>query len=165
MSNFFKNVLNGIEKPFQWLDDGLKYLPKILQAGKDAEADVPPVIAGITTICGDVDAIVGTGAADFAEFVVTAKPLWAAVVAAASAGGTNITLDLALIPDIQAAVAQSKDFTNEWAKLEKLATDWKATSALIEADFQKLKGDFEPAPTSAPPAAAPALAPELIAAT
>lgn len=145
--NFWDKVKSGLEKPFTWIGDGLKWMPKILTAGKDAEADIPPVVAGITTICTDVDQIVGTGAADFAEFMVTAKPLWTAILAAVADKGLNITLDLSLIPQIQSALANSKTFENEFAKLEKLAIDWKALAGVIEADVAKLKSDFSNAPT------------------
>lgn len=152
---FWDKVKAGLEKPFDWIGDGLKWLPKILTAGRDAEADVPPIVAGVTTICTDVDQIVGTGAADFAEFMVTAKPLWAAILAAVAQKGLNIELDLSLIPQIQAALANSKTFENEFAKLEKLAADWKALAAVIKADVAKLKGDFSDPSTGI--AAAPAV--------
>lgn len=155
--NFWKKVLNGIEKPFQWIGDGIKWLPKILTAAKDVEEDVPPVVKSIQILCGDIDAIVGTGAQDFAEFMVIAKPLWEGILAAVAAKGINVQLDLALIPELQQAVAEGKTFGNEFDKLEKLATDWKSFAGILQADIAKLKGDFQaeaPGPTGPPPVTA-----------
>lgn len=142
MSNFFQKIWDGIEKPFEWGADILQQLPKVIKAGKDLKADVPTVVAEVTVLVEDIDAIVGTGSLDFAQFVLSTKQLWPAVVAAAAAGGTNLTLDLALVPLVEAAIANGKNFDNEFSKVEKLGTDFIAFRNTLVAEIAQLKSDF-----------------------
>lgn len=119
-----------------------KELPKLIQVAEDVKHDVPTIVEDLTLLASDVEAIVVQGGPDGVAFLSASKVLWPAILAAAAAGGTNIALDLSLIPEVQALVADGKTFENEIPLFEKLYGDYEQVAATIKDGVAKLQADL-----------------------
>lgn len=125
----------------------VEFVPKecvaLEHALRDAIVAEPKLKAGVLELVGDAEAIVTTGGKDFAAFLVASKTLWPALVAAAASGGTNVTLDLAALSQVQPLVASGKTFENEVALIEKLIADFEAFEPIVEQVYGDVKSDLE----------------------
>lgn len=110
---------------------------------RDAIVAEPELKSGVLQLAGDVEQIVTAGGVDVKTFLAASKLIWPAIIAAAAAGGTNITLDLAVVSQLQPLLADGKAFANEVPLIEKLVADFEAFLPVVEKVYGNVKTDLQ----------------------